>query len=154
MNKKRGSRRGLWSFYSLSSIGLTPSNRGCRLSFSQTLCARKPHAAHKNLLRTLLSALDSKAKWPAFLGDKVLISTYGNANVWAGTVDAAGKLIKMDKLFNASAFTTDVMRATQGADGAFYIARGDGLNFGSSTISRINRIAYKGSCVTVGNLPG
>jgi cytochrome c len=98
-------------------------------------------------------SLDNKAKWPAYLGGKVLISTYGNGTVWAGTVDAAGKLIKMDKLFNPAPFTTDVMRATQGADGAFYIARGDGLNFGSSTVSRIYRIAYKGSCVALSNLP-
>ncbi len=97
--------------------------------------------------------LNNKAKWPAFLDGKVLISSYGPSDVMVGTVDANGKLIKLDKLFTASAWTTDIMRATQGADGAFYVARGDGINFNTSTVSRIYRIAYKGSCFTVSTRP-
>jgi cytochrome c len=97
--------------------------------------------------------LNSKAKWPAFLAGKVIISTYEVSDVMVGTVDAAGKLTRLDKLFTASAFTTDVMRAVQGADGAFYVARGDGLNFNQSSVSRIYRVAYKGTCVTVSTRP-
>jgi cytochrome c len=98
--------------------------------------------------------LNNKAKWPTFLAGKVLISSFGASDVMAGTVDADGKLTRLDKLFSASAFTTDVMRATQGADGAFYVARGDGLNFDQSSVSRVYRVAYKGTCFTVGTQPG
>jgi cytochrome c len=98
-------------------------------------------------------ALNNKAKWPAFLAGKILLSTYEVSDVNVGTVDANGKLTRVDKLFTASAFSTDVMRAVQGADGAFYVARGDGINFNQSSVSRIYRIAYKGNCFTVSNRP-
>jgi hypothetical protein len=94
--------------------------------------------------------LDSRAKWPAFLDGKLLVSSHGVAQVKVATVDASGNVTRLDNLFAGSPFTTDVMKATQGADGAFYVAKGDALNFGSSTASRIYRVAYKGPCFTVG----
>ncbi|MDB5051219.1 MAG: domain containing protein [Fibrobacteres bacterium] len=97
--------------------------------------------------------LDSKAKWPPFLEGKALVSAYGSADVNVATVDANGKVTRLDKLFSASPFTTDVLKATQGADGAFYVARGDGINFNASSVARIYRVAYKGACFTVSNRP-
>jgi hypothetical protein len=98
-------------------------------------------------------ALNNKAKWPAFLGGKALVSSFGQSDVNVATVDANGKVTRLDKLFTGAAWTTDVMRATQGPDGAFYVARGDGLNFNTSSVSRIYRISYKGSCFSVSNRP-
>lgn len=98
--------------------------------------------------------LNSRAKWPAYLDGKVLVSSYGAAPVMVGTVDGTGKVTRLDRLFTASAFTTDVLKATQGADGAFYVARGDAFNFGVSSVSKVYRVAYKGACVTVSARPG
>jgi cytochrome c len=92
----------------------------------------------------------SKVKWPPYLKGKVLVSGYGKSPVKVASVDASGKVTKLEDLFkNGTDFTTDILRATQGPDGAFYVTRGDGISFNSSTICRIYKVSYNGACSTV-----
>jgi cytochrome c len=97
--------------------------------------------------------LNSKVKWPQYLKGKLLVSGYGASPVKVATLDDAGKVTKLENLFNASDFTTDILRATQGPDGAFYVARGDGISFASSPTCKIYKVSYTGACAPVSNRP-
>jgi cytochrome c len=98
--------------------------------------------------------LNSKVKWPPYLKGKLLVSGYGPAAVKVATLDNDGKVTKMENLFGtATEFTTDILRATQGPDGAFYVARGDGIKFTSSGVCRIYKVSYSGSCAPVSTRP-
>ena len=96
------------------------------------------------------SASPSKAKWPPYLAGKLLVSSYGAAELRVATLDGQGKVANLETLFPASPHTTDILRAVQGPDGAFYVSRGDGIQFGTSSVTRIYRISYKGACSQVG----
>lgn len=93
----------------------------------------------------------SKVKWPPYLQGKLLVSSFGQAALRVATLDATGNLLKLEQLFPVSNFTTDILRATQGPDGAFYVGQGNG--FAESDLYRIYKISYKGSCSTVGIKP-
>jgi glucose/arabinose dehydrogenase len=94
-------------------------------------------------------ALNSKVKWPPYLKGKLLVSGYGTTPVRVATLDDNGNVTKTENLFNSTEFTTDILRATQGPDGAFYVSRGDGISFAASTVCRIYKVSYTGSCSTV-----
>ncbi|MDB5048271.1 MAG: hypothetical protein JWO30_1342, partial [Fibrobacteres bacterium] len=97
--------------------------------------------------------LNSKVKWPPYLKGKLLVSGYGTSPVRVATLDANGVVTKTENLFNTTDFTTDILRATQGPDGAFYLSRGDGISFNTSSVCRIYKVSYTGSCSTVGTRP-
>jgi cytochrome c len=93
------------------------------------------------------SSSTSKAKWPPYLKGKLLVSSFGQAPLRVATIDAAGGVTKVEQLFPVSNFTTDILRATQGPDGAFYVGQGNG--FAESDLYRIYKISYKGACSPV-----
>ncbi|MDB5105183.1 MAG: domain containing protein [Fibrobacteres bacterium] len=97
--------------------------------------------------------LNSKVKWPPYLKGKLLVSGYGTTPVRVATLDADGKVTKTENLFNSADFTTDILRATQGPDGAFYVARGDGISFNASSVCKIYKVSYTGSCAPVSARP-
>ncbi len=97
--------------------------------------------------------LNSKVKWPPYLKDKLLVSGYGTTPVKVATLDANGAVTKTENLFNSADFTTDILRATQGPDGAFYVTRGDGISFAASSVCKIYKVSYIGSCATVSTRP-
>lgn len=94
--------------------------------------------------------LNSKVKWPPYLKGKLVVSGYGTSPVRVATLNAAGKTLKTEELFRSPTdFATDILRATQGPDGAFYVSRGDGISFSTSSICRIYKVSYTGTCSTV-----
>ncbi len=95
------------------------------------------------------STSTSKVKWPPYLKGKLLVSSYGAAALRVATIDATGKLTKLEQLFGVTEYTTDVLRTTQGPDGAFYVTRGNSTSFAADPVCRIFKISYKGSCSTV-----
>lgn len=101
----------------------------------------------------------NKGKFPPYLQGKLLVSGYGTADVRAATVDESGKVTKLETLFSASfggsngKFTTDVLRGTQGADGAFYVGVGAGVTFPTNSNCKVFKISYKGDCSTVSTRP-
>ena len=101
----------------------------------------------------------NKGKLPPYLQNKLLVSGYGTADLRAATVDDNGKVTKIEVLFPSAfgnsngGFTTDVLRGTQGADGAFYVGRGQGISFSATTACKIFKISYKGECSTVSTRP-
>lgn len=101
----------------------------------------------------------NKGKFPPYLKGKLLVSGYGPSDVRAATVDESGKVTKLETLFTAGfgnsngGLTTDVLRATQGPDGAFYVGRGVGIGFTSNNGCKIFKVSYKGACSTVGTRP-
>jgi cytochrome c len=97
--------------------------------------------------------LNSKVKWPPYLKGKLLVSGYGTSPVKVATLDDNGAVTKTENLFNSADFTTDILRAIQGPDGAFYVSRGDGISFSASSVCKIYRVSYIGSCATVSMHP-
>lgn len=108
------------------------------------------------------AALNSKVKFPPYLGGKLLVSSYGTTgtpDVRVATIDANGRATKLEVLFTAAfgnanqAFTTFGMRAKQGPDGAFYLGTWDAYNFDMSSLGKIFKVSYNGSCSTVSDRP-
>ncbi len=108
------------------------------------------------------AALNSKTKWPPYLAGKLLVSSYGatgTPDVRVATIDANGKATKLEVLFTGAFggqhqnFTTYGMRARQGPDGAFYLGTWDAFNYDASTIGKIFKVSYTGSCSTVSAKP-
>jgi cytochrome c len=104
------------------------------------------------------STSSSKSKWPPYLKGKVIVSGYSNANVNVATVDSAGNVTKVQTLFNTAFggnnmnFNWDVLRATQGPDGAFYVGRGHGITFSKDGACRIFKVSYKGPCSKIAGI--
>lgn len=98
------------------------------------------------------STTSSKTKWPPYLRGKAIVSGYGNGNINVATVDSAGRVTKLETLFNTyfggsnMNFNYNVLRATQGPDGAFYVGRGHGIGFSHDNACRIYKVSYHGAC--------
>lgn len=93
-------------------------------------------------------ASTSKIKWPPYLKGKLLVSSYGYAEVRVATIDSLGNVTKLEPFMS----DTDVLRTTQGPDGAFYVTHGDNMGFNLDESCRITKVSYIGACSTVSNL--
>lgn len=90
------------------------------------------------------STSQSTVKWPTYLAGKLLIGGWRGTDLKAATLDASGKIIKLETLFSGRPFNTNIMRVTQGSDGAFYVSSGGSFGFDNS--ARIFKVGYRGPC--------
>src|SRR6185436_19797962 len=85
----------------------------------------------------------------SYIHKKLLVAGYGSSDVRAATIDANGNVTKLETVFKAGFAPSNVMRVTQGPDGAFYVGVGAACcafqdNIGSGAVFKFS---YKGSCL-------
>jgi glucose/arabinose dehydrogenase len=87
----------------------------------------------------------------SYLINKLIVGGFGSSDFRAATVSSDGYVTKLETLFKAGFAPSNVMRATQGPDGSFYVGQGVACcNFADNlSAAAIYKISYKGSCSTV-----
>ncbi|HKP96870.1 MAG TPA: PQQ-dependent sugar dehydrogenase [Fibrobacteria bacterium] len=98
----------------------------------------------------------SKSKFPPHLDQSLLSLDFARNQMWLHTLDTVAVKVKQNTRIDRSLFPDlrlfGPLQAKYGPDGALYV-----LNYGSSYYrgqnSGISRIAYKGSCAPVANVP-